>query len=97
LHFADGTCAQHSAVLGCDGIKSRTRSLMLGDSKAAKAVFTGKYAYPMEKAAELLGKEQTMTTQMYIGYHAHIFTFPIANKTMLNGTIINIKNTWLPG
>jgi salicylate hydroxylase len=74
---------------------------MLGDSKAAKAVFTGKYAYrgldPMEKAAELLGKDQTMTTQMYIGYHAHIFTFPIANRTMLNGTTINIEYTWLPG
>jgi salicylate hydroxylase len=74
---------------------------MLGNSKAAKAVFTGKYAYrglvPMEKATELLGKEQTMTTQMYIGYHAHIFTFPIANKTMLNGTMTSIKHTWLPG
>ena len=62
---------------------------MLGDFEAALPVFTGKYAYrgliPMVKAVEILGEEETKTTQMYIGYHAHIFTFPIANRTILNG------------
>ncbi|RAR09266.1 mannitol 1-phosphate dehydrogenase [Stemphylium lycopersici] len=45
LHFADGTTTQHHAVLGCDGTKSRTRSIVLGDSEASQAVFSGKYAY----------------------------------------------------
>ncbi|KAF7450604.1 hypothetical protein A1F97_02042 [Pyrenophora tritici-repentis] len=46
LKFADGSTARHSVVLGCDGIKSRTRPIVLkGDSEAAKAVFSGKYAY----------------------------------------------------
>jgi salicylate hydroxylase len=89
LHFADGSRAQHSAVLGCDGIKSRTRSLVLGDSEATAAMFSGKYAYrgliPMEKAVEIMGDDQPRKGQMYMGYHGHVLTFPIANGTILNG------------
>jgi salicylate hydroxylase len=93
LHFADGTMAQHTAVLGCDGIKSRTRAIVLGDSDpAAKAVFSGKYAYrgliPMAKAVEIMGEETTRTPQMHLGYHGHVLTFPIANGTIMNGTYI---------
>jgi salicylate hydroxylase len=93
LHFADGTMAQHAAVMGCDGIKSRTRSIVLGDSDpAAKAVFSGKYAYrgliPMAKAVDIMGEETTRTPQMHLGYHGHVLTFPIANGTIMNGTSI---------
>lgn len=88
LHFADGTTARHNAVFGCDGIKSRTRSLVLGDLDATAAVFSGKYAYrgliPMEKAVEIMGDDQPQTSQMYVGYHGHVLTFPIANGTILN-------------
>lgn len=89
LHFADGSTAQHNAVLGCDGIKSRTRSIILGDSETSTAVFSGKYAYrgllPMTKAVEILGEVIPKTPQMYMGYHGHVLTFPIANGTLLNG------------
>lgn len=90
LHFADGTSVQHTAVLGCDGIKSRIRPIVLGESNPSAAVFSGKYAYrglvPMEKAIEILGEEQTKTSQMHLGYHGHVLTFPIANGSILNGT-----------
>jgi salicylate hydroxylase len=90
LHFADGTTAQHTAVLGCDGIKSRTRSIVLGDADpAAKAMFSGKYAYRglilMAKAVEIMGEETCRTSQMHLGYHGHVLTFPIANGTIMNG------------
>lgn len=89
LHFADGTTTQHHAVLGCDGIKSRTRSIVLGDSEASQAVFSGKYAYrgliPMERAAEIMGERIPRISHMYLGYHGHVLTFPIANETLLNG------------
>ena len=90
LHFADGSTAQHSAVLGCDGIKSRVRQIVLDDVPEAQAVFSGKYAYrgifPMTKAIEILGEEIPKMPQMWLGYHAHILTFPIANGTLFNGT-----------
>ncbi|KAF2691017.1 FAD/NAD(P)-binding domain-containing protein [Lentithecium fluviatile CBS 122367] len=102
LHFADGTTAQHTAVIGCDGIKSRTRELVLG-KKAARPVFSGKYAYrgliPMHKAVEILGEEQPRTSQMYCGHKGHVLTFPIANGTVMNGMICTVvafssKDEW---
>lgn len=90
LHFADGSTAQHHAVLGCDGIKSCTRSIVLGDSEASKAVFSGKYAYrgliPMDRAVRIMGERVPKTPHMYMGYHGHVVTFPIANETLSNGT-----------
>jgi salicylate hydroxylase len=89
LYFADGTTAQHTAVIGCDGIKSRTRELVLGE-EAARPVFSGKYAYrgliPMQKAVELVGDERTKSSQMYCGHRGHVLTFPIANGSIMNGT-----------
>ncbi|KAF1848182.1 salicylate 1-hydroxylase-like protein [Cucurbitaria berberidis CBS 394.84] len=98
LHFADGSTAQHSAVLGCDGIKSRTRSLVLGNSDSTAAVFSGKYVYrgliPMTKAIEIMGEDQPKTPQMYVGYHGHVLTFPIANGTILNVVAFSSRPTW---
>ncbi|OAF60454.1 hypothetical protein VC83_03624 [Pseudogymnoascus destructans] len=46
MTFEDGTTAEADAVIGCDGIKSRTREILLGKyHEAAHAVFSGKYAY----------------------------------------------------
>lgn len=87
LHFADGTTAQHSAVIGCDGIKSKTREILLGEQ--SKAVFSGKYAYrgliPMERAVELLGAEIAENPQLWMGYHRHLLTFPIEKGKTMNG------------
>lgn len=88
LHFVDGTTAQHTAVIGCDGIKSRTREIVLGKEEA-QPLFSGKYAYrailPMTKAVEFLEHKQATTPQMYCGYKRHVLTFPIANGTIFNG------------
>ncbi|KAI1347008.1 mannitol 1-phosphate dehydrogenase 2 [Xylaria sp. FL0043] len=97
LHFADGTTAQHTAVLGCDGIKSQTRRLLLGSDKY-NAVFSGKCAYrglvPMTKAVELLGEEKAMNSQMYFGYHGHILTFPIEKGKTMNVVAFASRESW---
>ncbi|OCL10202.1 mannitol 1-phosphate dehydrogenase [Glonium stellatum] len=99
LHFADGTTAQHSAVIGCDGIKSRTREILLGEEDpAAHAVFTGKYAYrgliPMDKAVEALGEELAQNSQLYMGFHGHVLTFPIEKGKTMNVVAFNSRPTW---
>lgn len=91
LSFADGTTAQHTAVIACDGIKSFARKWLLGtDNPAAKAVFSGKYAYrgliPMDEAIELLGEEVAQNSQMFLGYQGHLLTFPIEHGKTMNGT-----------
>lgn len=95
LRFDDGTTARHDAVIGCDGIKSVTRKILLGnDDPAARAVFTGKYAYrgliPMDQAIELIGEEQAKNSQMFFGYHGHLLTFPIEKGATMNGMLTHL-------
>ena len=89
LQFADGTMATASVVVGTDGIKSQIRPIVIGkEHPAAKAGFTGKYAYrgliPMGKAAGLLGDERARNSQMYLGQNGHILTFPIEKRKTMN-------------
>ncbi|KAI0537256.1 mannitol 1-phosphate dehydrogenase 2 [Xylaria digitata] len=97
LHFADGTTAQHTAALGCDGIKSQTRKILLG-SDEWNAVFSGKCAYrglvPMPKAIELLGEEKAMNSQIYFGYRGHILTFPIEKGKTMNVVAFASRESW---
>jgi salicylate hydroxylase len=99
LHFADGSTAQHNAVIGCDGIKSKARTWLLGKDHPAKdAFFSGKYAYrgliPMEQAIEMLGEEVAQNSQMFLGYHGHLLTFPIQKGKTMNVVAFNSRKTW---
>ncbi|KAF2705604.1 mannitol 1-phosphate dehydrogenase 2 [Pleomassaria siparia CBS 279.74] len=99
LIFEDGTTAQHTAVIGCDGIKSRTREHVLGkDDPATRAVFSGKYAYrgliPMDQAIELLGEDVAQNSNMFFGYHGHMLTFPIEKGKTMNVVAFNSRETW---
>ncbi|KAH7114251.1 salicylate 1-hydroxylase-like protein [Dendryphion nanum] len=97
LQFSDGTTAKHSAVIGCDGIKSKTRELVLGEEDA-KPTFSGKYAYrgliPMPKAIEIMGEHARKESQMFCGYHGHVLTFPIAKGTILNVVAFSSRKEW---
>ncbi|KAI0197466.1 mannitol 1-phosphate dehydrogenase 2 [Astrocystis sublimbata] len=97
LHFADGTTAQHTAVLGTDGIKSQTRKVLLGSDKY-DAVFSGKCAYrglvPMDKAIEAVGEEEARHAQMYFGYHGHILTYPIDLGRIMNVVAFASREKW---
>jgi salicylate hydroxylase len=93
--FADGTEALADAVVGCDGIRSAARKILLGkDNEVATAVYTGKYAYrkviPMAKAIEAVG-EEVRDRQMYLGKGGHILTFPIRKGAALN--IVAFRNS----
>lgn len=58
-------------VIGCDGIKSRVRQLILGeDDPASHPQYTYKYAYrglvPIEKAVEALGEEAAVNARVHV-------------------------------
>ncbi|KAI2633200.1 mannitol 1-phosphate dehydrogenase [Hypomontagnella submonticulosa] len=97
LRFADGTTAQHSAVIGCDGIKSKTREILLGEGEA-KAVYSGQYAYrglvPMDKAVQMLGSEVARDCQMYLGYDGHLLTYPVEKGKTMNVVAFITTETW---
>ena len=71
MNFDDGTTAEADAIIGCDGIKSRVRQMIVGaDHPSAKPSYTHKYAYrglvPMEKAIEAVGEERAQNACMYV-------------------------------
>ena len=83
------TPATPAPVIGCDGIRSRVRQLILGeDNPASYPGYSHKYAFrgliPMEKAKAALGEEKTSTRHMYLGLDAHALTFPVADGALLN-------------
>ncbi|OWP05831.1 salicylate 1-hydroxylase [Marssonina coronariae] len=96
LTFHDGSTAEADAVIGCDGVKSRTRQILLGKHhKYTNPRFTGKYAYrgliPMEKAAKALGDDLARNSQMYMGRHGHVLTFPIEGGKTMNVVAFQTK------
>ncbi|KEZ46252.1 Salicylate hydroxylase [Scedosporium apiospermum] len=89
MTFADGSSASADAVIGCDGIKSRVREIVVGASHpSAHPSYSYKYAYrgllSMEKAIEALGEERARNACMHMGPDGHVLTFPIAHGTKLN-------------
>lgn len=71
MAFADGSEASADAVIGCDGIKSRVRGIVVGSSHpSVHPTYTHKYAYrgmlSMEKAIEALGEERARNSCMHV-------------------------------
>lgn len=71
LHFEDGYTAKADAVIGCDGIKSRTRQIMYGEGHpCVHPSYTFKYAYrwmvPMAQAAASIGDEKAYNACMHV-------------------------------
>ncbi|TVY13951.1 6-methylsalicylic acid decarboxylase atA [Lachnellula arida] len=88
VRFEDGTEVHVDAVIGCDGIRSACRRILLGeDDRGANAVYSGKYAYrkvvDMNKAIKAVGPE-VQNRQVYLGQGGHILTCPIRNGKALN-------------
>ncbi|GKZ30146.1 hypothetical protein AbraIFM66950_008005 [Aspergillus brasiliensis] len=96
VHFADGTSVSVDAVLGCDGIKSRVRQILLKGEEAANAVFTGKYAYrgliPMDEAVAALGEYTARNNHFHWGYGGHLLTFPIEHGRTMNVVAFRTKH-----
>ncbi|KAL3461905.1 hypothetical protein BJX64DRAFT_299894 [Aspergillus heterothallicus] len=100
IKFQDGTSAQADIVIGCDGIHSRVRQLVLGeDNPASYPGYTHKYAFrgliPMEQAVPVLGEEKTGSRFMHLGDGAHALTFPVADGKLLNVVaFVHDPNEW---
>ena len=89
LVFEDGSTAEADAVMGCDGVKSTVRRLLLDKQSVLDDLsFSGKCAYrglvPMAKAKEAVGEYLARSSVMYLGPGAHVLTYPIDHGTIVN-------------
>lgn len=91
LSFADGTTAEADCVIGCDGVKSRVRPILMrlvgDDEKKIEPTFTGKYAYrgliPIDEAVDAIGDWAKVNT-IICGYGGHLVAFPIDKGKTFN-------------
>ncbi|KAK6074881.1 Salicylate hydroxylase 3 [Seiridium cupressi] len=89
MSFQDGSTATADAVIGCDGIKSKVRRMIVGaDHPSAHPSYTHKYAYrglvPMDVAVETIGDERAKNSYVFMGQDGHVLTFPVAGGKQLN-------------
>jgi len=99
LSFTDGSTEGADAVVGCDGIRSVVRRLLLGaDHPASKAVFSGMCVYrgllSMDTVVEAVGEELAMNSQVYMGRGGMLVTYPIENGSVLNIVAFRQKSIW---
>ncbi|KAL4745576.1 hypothetical protein BDW72DRAFT_211204 [Aspergillus terricola var. indicus] len=103
LEFTDGTRAEADApvaVIGCDGIHSRVRQLLLGETNpAARAEFSHKVAYrtvvPIAGGIEALGDDKANNQCAHLGPDANTVSYPVANWTLLNVSVfLHDPNPW---
>jgi salicylate hydroxylase len=72
LRFEDGTTAEADAAVGCDGIKSKVREILVGgrEKKGAKCGYSGKYAYrcmiPMDEAVQEIGRQRAGVSSLWV-------------------------------
>lgn len=86
LQFADSTTATASALIGCDGIKSRVRQLVCGPD--LNATYAGEVAYramvPRADAEKAIGADLALNGTIYCGYGGYIVTYPVENHDFVN-------------
>ncbi|KFX98705.1 hypothetical protein V490_02159 [Pseudogymnoascus sp. VKM F-3557] len=89
LQFEDGTTAGADAVIGCDGIKSRVRKLILGSNHpAAEPSYNHQYALrgliPIDLAIAALGEHKARNRHMHLGPGSYVITVPVGHGAMVN-------------
>ncbi|KAL2813219.1 salicylate 1-monooxygenase sala [Aspergillus cavernicola] len=100
LHFLDGSVAEADAVIGCDGIKSHTRTLILGDNHpACLPSYTQLYALrglvPMERAIQALGEYKARNRHIHLGPDCYVITIPVGHGSTLNVVaFVSDTNDW---
>ncbi|KAK0631395.1 hypothetical protein B0T14DRAFT_419931 [Immersiella caudata] len=93
LTFSDGTSTIHTAVIGCDGVRSATRKYVHG-SKAVPT-FSGECAYralvPSDIMISTMGFERAMNGQCVIGPGGTITTYPVEHGKSVNVVAIRTR------
>lgn len=88
IRFKDGTTTIVDALLGCDGIHSTTRKVLLGaDHPASKPAYSQISAYrtmmPLDVGVAALGEKVAKGGCMHCGPNACLMTYPVRSYPKL--------------
>jgi salicylate hydroxylase len=88
LHFDDGSTAEADVLLGCDGIHSNTRKILLGaDHPASVAGFSHTVTYrtmvPIDVGIAALGEKVAKSACNHLGPDADLLVYPVRRYFLL--------------
>ncbi|KAJ5506092.1 Monooxygenase FAD-binding [Penicillium expansum] len=101
LHFDDGTTAEADVLLGCDGIHSSTRKVLLGaDHPATRAGFSHTVTYrtmvPIDVGIAALGEKVAKSACNHLGPGADLLVYPVMSGTLLNIAVFAYDGSEFP-
>lgn len=101
LVFTDGSRAEADAVVGCDGVRSRTRQVMFGsDNPVSFASYTHKFVYravvPMDKMVAAVGEVKAKTPAHRTGRGGHMVQYPVADGQLVNLVMYRVDESAWP-
>jgi salicylate hydroxylase len=83
--FGDGTSAIADAVVGCDGIKSRTRASLFPNVEPR---YAGEYAYrsliDVEAVKEIMGETLGGNASLWNGHGGYMIHYPVEQGRLVN-------------
>ena len=95
LTFSDGEKVRHSAVVGSDGIRSRTRKILYPDFEPSFCGHAGYRALlPVDVVKKVLGDDRATTGHIYSGYGGFIITYPVEDGKLINTFATKYAKTW---
>ncbi len=99
LTFEDGTEFEADAVVGADGIRSKTRPLLLGkENPESYPKYAGEFGYrslvPIKEATAILGESYTKNGNVCIADGLLTTTYPVEKGTMLNVIAAREQHEW---
>ncbi|KXT04843.1 hypothetical protein AC579_8298 [Pseudocercospora musae] len=99
LRFADGSTYRADAVIGCDGLKSMTRKVLLGDDDpASNPQYTHKAAYrtllPTSQVVEAVGEHVASKLHFHVGPGAHVLHYPVNSTTIGAAVYVHDAHDW---
>ncbi|KAL4802419.1 hypothetical protein BDV18DRAFT_146709 [Aspergillus unguis] len=98
LHFDDGTTVETDVLLGCDGIHSATRRIMLnGESRAGFShTVTYRTMVPIDQGIAALGEKVALNACNHLGPNADLLVYPVMNMTLLNIAVFAYEDAEFP-
>ena len=99
LSFDDGSEFSADAVIGADGIKSKTRLMLLGkDNPESHPKYAGEFGYrslvPMDEASAVLGESFAKNGNVCIANGCLTTTYPVEKGTLLNVIAAREQDEW---
>lgn len=97
LSFEDGTSAMADAVIGCDGIRSKVKELMIGkeEDERTRPQYSGMYAYravlDMPTMVEAVGDHRARVATIHVGDGCYVIHYPIMRARKVNVGLYLLK------